>query len=119
MSVLVIAPHADDEVLGCGGSIARATLAGIPVDVAVVTTGHPLLFSKRETDRIRREMVRAHEILGVRRSVRLDLPAPKLDTLPEHEVADRIAEIVRELRPATVMIPHMGDPHIDHSVVAR
>lgn len=117
--VLVVAPHADDEVLGCGGSIARAVADGISVSVLVVTRGDPSIFSTAETDVIRDEMHAAHRRLGVMRTVCLDLPAPRLDTLAEHEVIDRIGSVIGEVRPRTVVTPHAGDPHVDHNVVSR
>lgn len=119
MSVLVVAPHADDEVLGCGGSIARAVGAGMAVSVVVVTRGDPSIFSTIETDAIRDEMEVAHRTLGVERTMRLDLLAPRLDTLPEHEIIDRLGAVISEVRPRTVLIPHQGDPHADHNVVSR
>lgn len=119
MSILVVAPHADDEVLGCGGSMALAAAQGVEVHVLVVTQGDPSIFPDEITDAITREMQAAHRLLGVSRSVRLDFNAPKLDTLAEHVVVDAISAVVSDLRPDTVLMPHRGDPHVDHNVVTR
>lgn len=48
MNVLVFAPHADDEILGCGGTIARHVGEGDVVYVCVVTRGKPLVYKVSE-----------------------------------------------------------------------
>lgn len=116
-AVLVIATHPDDEVLGCGGVIARHADAGDDVHVLVVTRGIPELFTPEVIEGTRGELAQAHAVLGVRSVRFLDFPAPKLDVVPLHEVADAIGEVVHELRPSLVYCPHQGDLHRDHKAV--
>ena len=75
-NVLVIAPHPDDEVLGCGGTIARSALAGDRVQVVVATRGVPEMYSQEYISTGRAELAIAHEVLGVssvdRKSTRLN-----------------------------------------------
>ncbi len=113
-NVLVIAPHADDEVLGCGGSIARHVSRGDSVHVLVITHGAPDIFPEPLVQQIRQEMYAAHQLLGVHETRVLDFHAPKLDTVPGYEIADAIARVVRDLTPEVVYIPHRGDIHTDH-----
>jgi len=119
MNVLVIAAHPDDEVLGCGGVMARHEALGDRVDVLVVTRGIPELFPPEVIEGTRKELQAAHRVLGVSGATFLDLPAPRLDTVPGHEVADAIRQVIRELDSETVYIPHRGDLHTDHGVVHR
>ncbi len=114
--VLVVATHPDDEVLGCGGVMARHSLAGDDVYVVIVTRGIPELFPPEEIDNTRRELAEAHSILGVRDVEFLDFPAPKLDVTPLHEIADRLRKVAQELRPSIVYCPHQGDLHADHKM---
>ena len=114
--VLVVAPHPDDEVLGCGGVMARHAAAGDEVHVVVVTRGHPEVFSEESVDRVRSEARDAHLILGVRSVRYLDFPAPRTDTIPRHMVADAIARVVDELQPAIMYVPHHGDMHFEHGM---
>lgn len=116
-SILVIAPHPDDEVLGCGGAILRHIDHGDAVHVMVVTRGAPELFPSQQVKTVRDELRAAHEILGVKAVEYLDFPAPKLDTIAGHELADRIAQSIRSVRPDTVYLPHNGDLHTDHGIV--
>ena len=117
MNVLVIAPHPDDEVLGCGATMARHAAQGDQVYVLVVTRGIPELFPPEEIERTRQELRVAHGILGVADSLFLDYPAPKLDTVPEYKLAESISEVIHNVRPDVLYLPHRGDIHKDHKVV--
>jgi LmbE family N-acetylglucosaminyl deacetylase len=117
MNILVIATHPDDEVLGCGGAIARHVSRGDRVEAVIVTRGAPELYPEDQVNTLRKELHAAHSILGVSVAHFLDFPAPKLDQVPQHELADSIAARLREYQPDTVYIPHRGDLHSDHRAV--
>lgn len=114
MRVAVVAPHPDDEVLGCGGVMARHVANGDEVFVIVVTRGIPELFAPELIERTRAEARKAHELLGVKETRFLDFPAPRLDVTPGHLVADALAKQFRDIRPERVYLPHHGDIHSDH-----
>src|SRR3546814_8197602 len=61
---LVIAPHPDDEVLGCGGTIARLAAMGREVHVAIVTRGTPPRFDEAQVAEVTAEARAAHDLLG-------------------------------------------------------
>jgi LmbE family N-acetylglucosaminyl deacetylase len=115
--VLVIATHPDDEVLGCGGVMARHAIVGDQVRVLVVSRGVPEIFPPAEIEATREELVQAHRILGVAGVEFLNFPAPKLDTIPAHELADGIGRAMRRISPEIVYLPHRGDLHGDHKAV--
>lgn len=119
MNVLVIATHPDDEVLGCGGAMARHTAEGDKLHVLVMTRGISDLFSTEQIEETRRELKAAHQILGVMSVRFLDFPAPKLDTVPEYQLADAICDVLRSLDVDLLYIPHRGDIHVDHGSVFR
>ena len=117
MNILVIATHPDDEVLGCGGAILRHASRGDRVDVVVVTRGAPDLYAEDQVKALRKELDSAHAILGVSAVHFLDFPAPKLDLVPAHELADALGAQILSIRPSVVYIPHRGDLHSDHRSV--
>jgi N-acetylglucosamine malate deacetylase 1 len=117
MNVLVIAPHPDDEVLGCGGVIARHVAEGDMVHTLIVTIGAPDLFPEATIQQTRNEMRKAHEILGTHQIHELDYHAPRLDTQPQHKVADDFRRIVKQIGAEIVYLPHRGDLHFEHGII--
>jgi LmbE family N-acetylglucosaminyl deacetylase len=117
MRVVVVAPHPDDEVLGCGGVMARHAANGDEVSVIIATRGAPELFSDESVERTRAEARCAHAILGARETRFLDFPAPRLDVTPGHLLADSLARQFCELQAERVYLPHHGDIHTDHGRV--
>jgi LmbE family N-acetylglucosaminyl deacetylase len=114
---MVIAPHPDDEVLGCGGVIRQYSAQGDEVHVVIVTRGAIDLYPEDEDDEIKQEIKDAHDVLGVAKTHFLEFPAPKLDTVPGYQLADEIAGVIRAVCPTTVYCPHRGDVHADHQRV--
>lgn len=117
--VLVIAPHPDDEVLGCGGTIARLADAGTSVHIGVVTSGKPPRFDPAQAAAVRAEAAVAHDMLGVEETHWLDLPAAALDQVSHGDINAAIDSLVRRVRPSTMLIPFLGDLHVDHQIVFR
>ncbi|MCK6604129.1 MAG: PIG-L family deacetylase [Bacteroidia bacterium] len=117
--VLVVAPHCDDEILGCGGTIAKHVSNGNEVYVAIVTNGNlgaPELFSKAGTEKVRSEALAAHKYLGIKNTFFLDFPAPRLDSVPSYQLSLKFSEIIGMLKIETVYLPHRGDIHNDHGI---
>lgn len=114
-TILIVATHPDDEVLGCGGTMARYAACGDTVHVLVVTRG--VLASTEIVTQVRQEMRNAHDILGVHHAQFLNFPAAQLDTVPRHAIADAIANVIQLLRPSILYLPHHGDLHTDHRIV--
>lgn len=124
---LVLSPHQDDETIGCGLLMALKLEHGIPVAVAVATDGRRGWFSatpRPEPDRIadirRREWHAALDVLSVPESDRFELGFGDGE-LGGHEnaLAERVAELLRRVRPSQVFVPCSGDPHPDHRALAR
>jgi len=119
MKTLVIAPHPDDEILGCGGTIAKRIREGREVWVCVVTEGCEPMYSSEFIKQEEQEMQKAHKELGVQHTIHLKLPSAMLDTMPRHEINEGISAIVDMVKPDEVFIPHHGDIHFDHQIVSE
>lgn len=119
-NILFIAPHADDEVLGCGATMYKLAQQGCYVYVLIATNasvGAPDLFSPEIIQKVRNEAKEAHHIIGVTKTLFLDLPAPAMDQYPIYKVANDFVSVIRDLEIDTVFIPHRGDCHKDHGVI--
>ena len=115
--VLIIAPHPDDEVLGCGGIIKKYTKSGDQVYVLVITRGNPKLYTEAKIVNIRKEAVEAHTFLGVIETKFLEFYAPELDVTPQAEVSRAMSEFIRLKEINILFLPHRGDIHHDHRAV--
>src|SRR5690349_90126 len=100
-SVLVVAPHPDDEVLGCGGVICRHVANGDDVCVVVVSKGAVDVFPPALVEQVRREGSLANKVLGTARLVFLDFPAPRLDVVPTSSLARALKDLIVDLQPST------------------
>jgi LmbE family N-acetylglucosaminyl deacetylase len=120
-SVLVIAAHPDDEVLGVGATMARLVCEGRRVSVLIVSEGVGLRHAGSTLDSIRETARAANRMLGVEevRFGGLNTGGELLDERPNRFVVALIADHLAELRPQTVFTHHADDIHIDHQVLAR
>ena len=118
--IVVLAPHPDDESLGCGGLIALASRRGASVTVVFATDGDDLLVAAEPRDvagRRRAQGAEACEILGARPAF-LGFPDGRLgDRLPE--LASALDTCFAEMRPDLVVLPWPGDAHPDHRALNR
>jgi len=114
---LVIAPHPDDEVLGCGGTMKRLAVAGAQVHVAIMTIAGADRFGPDAATVGRCEARAAHDVLGVRKTHFFDFPAAALDTVPHAEINGALGSLVAEVAPDTLFIPFVGDIHLDHQLI--
>jgi len=114
--ILVVAPHPDDEVYGCGGTIAKYSRRGHQVHVLIVTKGDDL-FDSREIARGRKEAGKAHKLLGVKETHFAELPAAKLDSVPQHQINDILGGFFKKLKPELLFLPFPGDINRDHQLV--
>jgi N-acetylglucosamine malate deacetylase 1 len=128
-TILIIAPHPDDEVLGCGGLIHRAKNEGASVYVIFLTVGTTRDFSKKglstQQERIS-ELKNAASYLnldGYRIAFKGSKHHLKLDSIPQKEIVDHIERgnhiSLEGLRPDIVMVPPINDYNQDHRAAAH
>ena len=116
-NILILAPHPDDEVLGCGGVIRKFSELGHQVFILIVTRGSAKRYSDEKVQNVRQEALKAHKILGVSDTLFLDFPAPDLDRVSKADMSSKIAEIIKKLEIEELFLPHRGDIHHDHQAV--
>ena len=119
--VIVVAAHPDDEVLGCGGTIARHADSGDQVHVLIVAEGSTSRQQKRDRSQVGDELSAlakaaqaAGSILGAASVELLDLPDNRLDSLDRLDLIKRIEECVERHQPECVYVHHAGDVNVDH-----
>jgi LmbE family N-acetylglucosaminyl deacetylase len=124
-SVLIIAAHPDDEVLGCGGTIARLSQEGHDLYIAILGEGITSRYEKRNlADRqliksLRANCRQATDLLSVKEIFIYDLPDNRFDTLPLLDVVKVVEDLINRLQPQVVYTHHGGDLNIDHAITQR
>jgi LmbE family N-acetylglucosaminyl deacetylase len=130
-SIVIIAPHPDDEALGCGGLLALLRQAGQPVAAVLVSDGtmsHPNseLFSAPARRTVREaEFRHALTILGADKTepLLLGLPDGRVPASPSEpgftEAVAQLQEFLERQQAATVLVPWRRDPHPDHRATAQ
>lgn len=117
-TALVIAPHPDDELLGCGGTLLRHLAEGDRVHWLIVTAMTQQGGYSPEAIAHRQAQIEAVQLAaGFTARHELELPTAQLDTLPLGDIAAAIGEVVRKIQPDTLYLPYGGDVHSDHGVV--
>ncbi len=125
MSILVVAAHPDDEVLGCGGTLARLTDQGVPIRVLILSDGEssrwpsPDAVPDEVVARRRGAAKDACATLGVSDVKMLGFPDNRFDTVPLLEIVRAVEGEVSDLRPDTVFTHHAGDMNVDHRLAAQ
>ena len=119
--VLVVAAHPDDEVLGCGGTIARHADAGDQVQVLIVAEGATSRQKQRDRSQAGDELSvlaqaarTAGSILGAAGVELLDLPDNRLDSLDRLDLIKSIEQHIDRHQPQVVYVHHAGDVNVDH-----
>lgn len=123
MKILVIVAHPDDEVLGCGGTIAKLTPNN---DIYILILGEgitsrhiPNEKTKDEMIRLKRDAEKANEILGVGNVFLESFPDNMFDTVPLLEIIKVIEKYIQKIKPDVIYTHHYGDLNIDHQITHK
>jgi LmbE family N-acetylglucosaminyl deacetylase len=115
-NVLVIAAHPDDELLGCGGTVALHSRDGDTVTSVIVCEGESLRYGEQGVGQ-RVHTLRAAKKLGVTDVRRLEFPDQSLERHCLTEVITPLEAVVREVRPSVVYCQFGGDVNRDHQLL--
>ena len=119
--VAVIVAHPDDEVLGCGGSIARLTREGAAVHIQILATGLTSRgpASLKAIAELQDQARKAAHTLGATSVEFSDFPDNAMDTSSLLEVIKTVEYFLTKVDPDIIFTHHHGDINIDHNVTQR
>jgi len=116
-SLLVIAPHPDDESLGCGGLMSRLAHLGTDCHVLIATgsvTSHG--FDNWKSHQCSEAIGGMIDALQSKSVTGLGYESSKLEMLPMLSLIDSFRSVLEAVRPSTVCLPWNGDAHSDHRI---
>ncbi len=123
-TILVVAAHPDDEILGCGATVAKHVRAGDAVHVLILAEGVTSRDAKRRPEKRAKELSSlakaahaANKILGVRSVTLESFPDNRLDTVARLELVKAVEHLKGRVKPQIVYTHHSGDVNIDHRCV--
>ncbi len=123
---MIVAAHPDDEILGCGGTIARLTNAGTIVEIIIVGEGVTSRQSNRDIDskstqlkELSEQCRKACQMVGAQGVNLLGFPDNRLDSVDLLDIIKQIESIKDRVQPEIVMTHWGYDLNIDHRIVNR
>jgi len=110
-TILVIAAHPDDELLGLGGTIKRHIQDGDEVISVICAQGR-----KEEAHHIKQCSQKANHALGIRHVVFLEYPNLEMEIVPLHLITKKIEAFIKQFKPDIIYTHHYGDLNRDHQI---
>ncbi len=120
--VLILSPHADDEILGCGGFISKYSKQKYLINVLILTNankGAPEVYSSKEINQIRNESKKANNLIGTKKLFFENLPALNLNNYPLYKISSIINKYIININPEIVLIPSSNDINDDHKIIFK
>jgi len=124
--ILIVAAHPDDEILGCGGTVARLVKQGHEADVLILGEGITSRDDVRDRDQRRSELedlkqhvYKANRIIGIKDIILKDLPDNRFDSLPLLDVVKIIDKVKKDKKPDIIFTHYPNDLNIDHGITYR
>ncbi|MBY0471651.1 PIG-L family deacetylase [bacterium] len=125
--LLVVAAHPDDEVLGCGATVAKRVSQGWEAYLLILTKGVAGRYSSQpdaatlkavetETTQLGAEIDKATAAIGFKKVFRASFPDNRMDTVSRMDVSQEILTVLKEVRPTTIFTHHPGDYNWDHTI---
>lgn len=117
-SVLFVAPHPDDETLGCGGTIAKYKSQGMNIFWLIVTEMKMEYgFSSEQVQKRASEINEVVSLYGFDNVFSLGFPPAGLENIGKADLIRKVAEIIDKVQVTDIFLPFFGDAHSDHKVV--
>ena len=115
--ILIIAPHPDDETLGCGGTILRHVDCSDDVYWLIATRMHENSgFSKSSIEKREKQIDQVCKKYKFKSKIQLQFEATKLDTYSFSSLLERFNEKIDDIKPSIIYLPFQNDVHSDHRI---
>lgn len=119
--LLIVAAHPDDEILGCGGTVAKLTKVGYEAYTLILGEGKTSRSgaNKEELQLLNKELQIANETIGVKELFIRNFPDNAFDSLPLLEIVKEVEAVINQTKPDIIFTHHNGDLNIDHQLTHK
>lgn len=124
--ILIISAHPDDEILGCGATIARLVKEGYEAYTLILGEGITSRDEKRDRQKRKKEIIdlkkhikKANDLIGVKKIFSYDFPDNRFDTVPILDIVKVIENIKKEVNPKIIFTHYKDDLNIDHNITYK
>ena len=118
--ILIIAPHPDDETIGCGGTLLKHIKQGDKVYWLIITSMHVEDgWNIHDIKNREQEIKKVAKEFQFSEVIELNYPTTKLDSIPMSDIVFSISNIMKKIQPSTVYLPNPTDIHTDHQIVFK
>ncbi len=115
--VLVVAPHPDDETLGCGGALLKHKKNGDQIFWIIVTNiDVDNGWSEKKVQERQAEIDQVSQMYGFENTFKLGFPTTKLDSISYNDLIAKISGVIKEIEPSIIYLPNSSDIHTDHKI---
>lgn len=122
--ILIVAAHPDDEILGCGGTVARLITAGYTAYTLILGEGITSRYNdqtsspkeKKELLSLKNNIEKANKIIGIKDTFVFDFPDNSFDKVPLLEIVKVIEKIKNEIKPEIIFTHFKDDLNVDHKI---
>jgi len=121
--ILIISAHPDDEILGCGGTVARLIKEGHEAYTLILGEGitsrdheRNKRLREKELKELKKQALLANSVLGVKEVFFYDLPDNRFDTVPFLDIVKKIEKIKNKIKPTIIFTHYHKDLNIDHRI---
>ena len=120
MKTLVIAPHADDEILGAGGTLfKRNSKKKNSIYWLLVTMPSEPEYEKKFILKRKKQIKKIIKFVKFKGFYNLEFKPTELDRIPKKKLIKTITEVINTVKPDEIFVPHVGDVHSDHKIISE
>lgn len=122
-TILIICAHPDDEVIGCGGTIAKLSKSGFKINVLFLADGESSRdgFNNKSNliEKRKKNSIKALKVLGCNAINFLDYQDNRLDSIELLEIVKSVEKYITLYRPSIIFTHYINDLNIDHQITSK
>tara|TARA_X000000950_G_C13804326_1_gene614938 strand:- start:590 stop:1267 length:678 start_codon:yes stop_codon:yes gene_type:complete len=118
-NLLIVAPHIDDETLGCGGTILKLKKKNKKISMILVSEANGYTEDKKILKKKERQVQQVKKFYRFDNFIRFDYPSSQIYKIDEKELINKFDRAIKKIKPDTIIMPFVNDVHSDHRIISK